>query len=148
MGITARSRVQRQVAECEKLMGESALFAGLSRAESLQIVGSARTKLFSRKQVIFSEGEAIREVLVIEQGCMKLTQLSRDGSEVILRLSGRGDLVGVLGLSASSLHTCSAHALEAGSAYIWEAKKFEEFLERCPAMRRNVATILADRLKQ
>lgn len=142
------SLLESETSERVALMSSSPLFAGISRTECTQIAVSARAKTFSRHEVIFVEGQPIRQVLLIKSGCVKLTQVSQDGSEVILRLSGIGDIVGVLSLSADSLHTCSAHVVETCTGFLWEALKFETFLEQVPAMRKNVVRILSSRLNE
>ena len=128
------------------LMSTSVLFAGITPVDCAQIAASCRPRLFSRHEAIFVEGQPVRQILLIKSGCVKLTQLSQDGSEVILRLSGAGDIVGVLGLSANASHTCSAHVVETCHAFVWDSIKFETFLEHLPIMRKNVARILSQRL--
>jgi CRP-like cAMP-binding protein len=104
--------------------------------------------VFSRHEAIFVEGQPTRHVLLIRSGSVKLTQLSQDGSEVILRMSGVGDIVGVLALSANSMHTCSAHVVERCTGFVWDAMKFEHILENNSIMRKNVTRILSDRLNE
>lgn len=142
------SLIESEMSERLTLISSSPLFAGISRTDCLQIATSARARNFSRHEVIFIEGQPIRQVLLIKSGYIKLTQVSQDGSEVILRLSGIGDIVGVLSLSADSVHTCSAHVVETCSGLSWEAVKFESFLEQLPGMRKNVVRILSNRLNE
>lgn len=145
---TSSSFVESEVNERINLMCSSGVFSGISRTECSQIGATARTRVFSRHEVIFVEGQPIRHVLLIKNGCLKLTQVSQDGSEVILRLSGAGEIVGVLALSANSRHTCSAHVVESCTGLLWDALKFESYLEHLPALRKNVARILSDRLDE
>ncbi|HWC19465.1 MAG TPA: Crp/Fnr family transcriptional regulator, partial [Terriglobales bacterium] len=108
----------------------------------------ARARTFLRHEVVFLEGQPIRHVLLIKSGFVKLTQLSQHGNEVILRLSGAGDIVGVLALSAESHHTCSAYVVETCKGLLWDVLKFESFLEHLPALRKNLSSILAGRLNE
>ncbi|PYY13033.1 MAG: hypothetical protein DMG61_14780 [Acidobacteria bacterium] len=142
------SLIESEISERVALMCASNVFAGIAASECAQIAMSARARVFSRHEVDFVEGQPIRQVLLIKSGYVKLTQLGQDGSEVILRLSGAGDIVGVLALSAESHHTCSAHVVETCTGLLWDVLKFETFLERLPDMRKNVARILADRLNE
>ena len=146
--ISSPSLIESEISERVALIRSSPLFAGISQSECTQIVVSARARTFSRHEVIFMEGQPIRQVLLIKSGCVKLTQVSQDGSEVILRLSGPSDIVGVLSLSADSLHTCSAHVVETCTGFLWDALKFEGFLEHLPVMRKNVVRILSSRLNE
>ena len=142
------SLIDAEIRERVALMCSSEVFAGIDPSECAQIASGARARVFSRHEVIFAEGQPIRQVLLIRSGCVKLTQLGQDGSEVILRLSGAGDVVGVLALSAENHHTCSAHVVESCRGLFWDVLKFESFLEHLPKMRKNVVRILAARLNE
>jgi CRP-like cAMP-binding protein len=76
------------------------LFAGISLPDCANIVSVAREKHFSRRQTIFAQGDPVRQILPLVSGCVKVTQFGQDGSEVILRLTGPGEIVGALGLCA------------------------------------------------
>src|SRR5437588_1865811 len=80
------------------LAQRSPLFAGLSPADCATIVAAAHERHFLRRQTIFVEGDPMRQVLLLLSGCVKLTQFGQSGSEVILRLTGPGEIVGALSL--------------------------------------------------
>jgi CRP-like cAMP-binding protein len=145
---TYSSLSEIEAGDCVKLMGRSVLFAGLSHSQCFQFAASARIRVFSRRDFIFIQGQPIRQVLLVKSGCIKISQLGREGREVILRLSGPGDVVAVLGLSAGSSHTWSAQAVVDCSGFGWEAAKFDMFLEQFPLIRRNIAAILSERLSE
>ena len=96
---------------------------------------------------MFSQGQPIRNVLLIESGCIKLTQLNSNGSEVILWLHGSRDAVGVFGIPAKCLHTCSARVIERCRALIWDWSK----LDGTPMgqrLRENISLILSERMQE
>ena len=148
IAVQTSSLVESEMKERVTLMYSSALFSGISSQECTPVAASCRARVFPRQETIFVEGRPTRKILLIKSGCVKLTQLSHDGSEVILRLSGAGDVVGVLGLSANHNHTCSAHVIETCHALVWDSARFETFLERFPRMRKNVVGILSARLHE
>jgi CRP-like cAMP-binding protein len=123
------------------------LFSGVPALEYANIVSSAREKNFSRRQTIFAEGDSVRQILLLLSGCVKLTQFGQDGSEVILRLTGPGDIVGALGLVAHGGHCSTAQATEASVALLWDRPNFESALERSPVLHRNMLRIMEARLQ-
>jgi CRP-like cAMP-binding protein len=123
------------------------LFTDISSAACSEIVSVAREKPFARRQTIFSQGDPIEKVFLLTTGSVKTTQLGQNGSEVILRLCGGGDLIGSCkGPSAHPVHRSVARALQHSRTLIWEAATFESLCVRYPALRQNVARILDEQL--
>lgn len=125
-----------------------ALFADVSPADCASIISSAREKRFARRQVIYSEGEPVQQVTLLLTGCVKITQIGMNGSEVILRLNGTGEVVGAFRLCADCHHCSTAQAMQSCIALVWEAAAFEKLLERFPSFRRNTIRALEERLQE
>jgi CRP-like cAMP-binding protein len=130
------------------LIQRFSLFSGVSLSDCENIVSRAREKVFSRRQTVFTEGDSVRQILLLVSGCVKLTQVGQDGSEVILRLSGPGEIVGSLGLYSDSEYCSTAQTMEASVALAWDRETFEGACERCPALRRNMVRALEGRLQE
>lgn len=118
------------------------LFAEISSQECSSILDAARARSFSRGQTIYFEGDHLRQVMLLTSGSAKMVQFGEDGSAVILRLCGPGELIGTLGLSLQQRYRCTSQALTPCTAMIWESKVFESLSCRFPALRLNVASIL------
>jgi len=125
-----------------------ALFSGIPLADCSKIVSSAQEKHFSRRQTIFFEGDPIRHIVLLLSGCVKVTQFGPNGQEVILRLNGPGELVGMLGLHAKGNHLSTARTVQMATALVWDAAHFEAVSERFPLLRRNTARVLEQRLHE
>ena len=124
------------------------LFTGIPLADCIKIVSSAQEKHFSRRQTIFFEGDSIHHIVFLLSGCVKVTQFSPSGQEVILRLNGPGELVGMLGLHAKGNHCSTARTVQVATALVWDAAHFEAVSERFPLLRRNTARVLEQRLHE
>jgi CRP-like cAMP-binding protein len=90
----------------------------------------------------------VRQISLVLSGCVKQTQFGQDGSEVILRLTGSGEIVGALGLNPDYGHTSTAQAMEASIVLVWEVTAFESALEAYPLLRRNLFRVLEGRLDE
>lgn len=123
------------------------LFKGLSPPELAELAASARESRVVRKQPLFREGEPAREVSLLCAGRAKITQLTASGDVVILRLAGPGEVVGGLGLAPGALHPATPEALEPCDVLSWDARVFEGFTSRFPALQRNSLRILAERVR-
>jgi CRP/FNR family transcriptional regulator, nitrogen oxide reductase regulator len=124
------------------------LFLNISPPECREIVSAGREKEFSRHQTIYLEGDPIRQIILLKSGCVKNVQLGENGSEVILRLIGPGEVVGTVGLCTQDRHGSTAQALSACEALVWDAGVFENLSQRFLALRRNTTRILCKRLEE
>ena len=126
----------------------SAIFAGLSQRELMEILSCARMRTFTRDEVLYSQGQAARSLIVLQSGSVKHTQLSSNGDEVLLRMSGTGEPLNLHAGSDACNHSCSARAMEKCRAWVWEYNKLQEMLERYPRLRANISRVLASRLQE
>ena len=138
------SAVHRRVAVAQR----SPLFSNVPQAVCREIVAAAHEKEYSRRQTLFLEGDPVRHIILLLSGCVKTLQFGQNGSEVILRLAGAGELVGAIGTSTPGLHCSMARALSACTALVWDAQAFEAAAERFPILRRNTMQILSKRLHE
>jgi CRP-like cAMP-binding protein len=139
---------ETNIAERVVMMAASALFSGLSKNECLEIASCARARTFARDELLFTQGQSARNLVMIQSGSVKLSQLSPGGNEVILWMTGSGDPVGMPADSLSCSHSCSARAMEKCHALVWEYTRLQGLLTEYPQIRRNVSQILSDRLTE
>src|SRR5258708_37145647 len=81
------SLVSPNLAELLVLMCASALFGGLEERDCKEIVSCARARVFARDELLFSQGQPVRSLIMLQSGSVKNTQLSSGGNEVMLRIS-------------------------------------------------------------
>jgi CRP-like cAMP-binding protein len=123
------------------------LFANILQGDRTQIIGAARERQFSRGETIYVEGDNQRRVVLLLSGSAKMVQCGQDGSAVILRLCGPGELVGTLGYSMQTKYRSTSQAVTPCTALVWDSVAFESMSVRYPALRLNVAYILYKQLE-
>jgi CRP-like cAMP-binding protein len=111
-----------------------------------QVIRSAREKRFDRRKTIFTEGDPIRQVTLVLSGFVKGTQMGLNGNEVILRLSGAGEIVGSYRVCTGGCHCTTAQVVQPCVALVWEAAMFEKLQARIPTLLRNAALALEELL--
>ena len=137
----------RSIRHTVGLVQRSILFDGMSAEDCADIVACAQKKTVPRRQTIFFEGSPIRQVLLLAAGCVKVSQFGQNGTEVILRLSGPGDIIGLLGLDETD-HCSTAQTLAESTILIWESTNFDAILRRFPCLWRNVARTMEAHLRE
>jgi CRP-like cAMP-binding protein len=114
----------------------------------MEIASCARARTFARDELLFIQGQPVRNLMLIQSGSVKHTQLSSDGSEVLLWMSGSGDAINLQADSPTCSQTCSARAMEQCKALVWEYSRLQSLLVRHPKIRENISRILSGRLRE
>jgi CRP-like cAMP-binding protein len=131
-----------------RLLKTSELFEGLSSSVCEDIVSNAYPRDCLCREVMFFAGDPIKEVLLLTEGQAKLTQVSADGTEIILRLCVPCEVVAPLALVHGRTHRSTAVALQACKLLVWGAATFEATLDRFPVLRRHAQIILVRRIAE
>jgi len=126
----------------------SELFADLPSLVSEEVIAYARPKDFVSGEVMYFEGDPIKQVLLLTDGRVKESQLSVCGREVTLRLTIPGELISNLALLPGGTHSSTAQALRECKVLAWDSATFEGVLNRFPRLRSNANRILERRLAE
>jgi CRP-like cAMP-binding protein len=118
------------------------LFGGIPSSIQLEVRASASTRSYARRETMFFTGDRIDKVLLLVEGCVKLTQLTERGSEVILRAQGPGEIVGIPEWDPMELHTYTARALQTCRVLAWNPRTLQSARERFPQLQRNATRVI------
>jgi len=131
------------------LVSSSALFIGLSERECAEIISCGRVITYARNELLYAQGHPMRSLIFLKAGCVKHTQLSESGDEVLLWMSGSGEALNVQPSDTTFRHhSCTARAMERCQTLVWEFARLEVSLHRYPQIRKNISQILASRIKE
>ena len=123
------------------------LFGGLEEIELASVAGDASVRRAASGRAFFRAGEAATRVYVLVAGRGKVTEVSPEGHEVILRVNGPGDLFGgVAALVDGSEYPVTARALETSEALAWSGQVMLALMRRFPVVAINAARLVALRL--
>ena len=136
------------IGERATLMRNSQLFAGLSLSECTQIAEFARPRVFPRNEVLFTQGQPFRSLVLVESGYVKLTRVSAQGSEVILALRGTRDAVELPAGTPFCNHACSARVVATCTTLTWNSSTVEYLITRMPRLSGNICCILTKQMHE
>ncbi|WP_191859013.1 Crp/Fnr family transcriptional regulator [Hanstruepera ponticola] len=83
----------------------------LTKDELLRISGCKTSKVIKKGEVIFEEGDMLNGVFCVKDGICKLSKLSANGKDQIVKLVVKGDLLGQRSLIGDESANLSAVAL-------------------------------------
>ena len=122
------------------------LFTGILPGDYTRITAAARVKEFTRGEMLYIEGDSVQQVLLLTSGFAKINKLGLSGTEVILRFSAPGDVLGATGLFSTGKHCTTAQAFRLCRALVWDPPAFTALAERFPILHQNMARILGAEL--
>jgi CRP-like cAMP-binding protein len=124
------------------------LFSGVLPEDFRRISALARVQRYVRREVLYLEGDAVAQVVLLLSGLVKSTKLSPGGAEVILRIGAPGDVLGAISLCSTGRHTTTAQALRMGYALVWEARLFKSLVESFPIVHQNMIRLAGEHLQE
>jgi|SRR5690554_1681683 len=100
------------MSKCEQcIIREFNSLKSLSKEELMNISGCKTSKFIKKGETIFEEGETLKGVYCVKDGICKLTKLSANGKDQIVKLVVKGDLLGQRSLISDEAVNLSAVAL-------------------------------------
>jgi CRP-like cAMP-binding protein len=122
-----------------------ALFAGLDEGALGEIRAAAAAKQVEAGATFFREGEPALAFYVLETGSVKLTQLTAEGHQVLLRLIGPGDAFGGVAAFGGMTYPITAEAVTDAAALEWPGSVMGRLMERHPRLVLNALQFVAAR---
>ena len=132
--------------EIVRQLGQVRLFQGLTADVLARIRNQAHSKAIGGGELFFGEGDHADAFFVLTSGRVKLTQLTPEGHQVVLRIIGVGDAFGGAGAFGDITYPIGAEAVEPAVALVWTAGAMRHVLETEPRVTLNAVQFVADRL--
>jgi CRP-like cAMP-binding protein len=129
-------------------LARSPLLDGVPAEGRQALLQRAASRRLDRKQVLFREGEPAAALYVVESGRLKLTQLTADGQEVLVRFVGPGEACAGVAVLEGSTYPVTAQAAEPCQLKLWPREVLRELSERYPQIQTNILRALASHLQE
>jgi CRP-like cAMP-binding protein len=141
--------------ECNHCGGEKSLcldivpiFSSLSHKEKQEVMSITTSKTFEKNEMIYMAGESEGNLYVLHAGRVKISRLSPNGKEQVIRVAGPGEFIGELSLLRSSPQTDNGQATETTTMCIIEGEKLKELMKKYPSIALKVMETLSERLEK
>jgi CRP/FNR family transcriptional regulator, nitrogen oxide reductase regulator len=141
-----QAMIPRNTSEIARQLVHVPLFEGLSADTLARTVGEAHPRQIGAGGMFFDEGDQAEAFFVLTTGRVKLTQLTPEGHQIVLRLVGPGDAFGGVGAFGEPTYPVTAEAIEASMALAWTSATMRRLLETEPTVALNALHFVAGRL--
>jgi CRP-like cAMP-binding protein len=126
----------------------SSLLSELPEHVSTTLFASATPVKLSADEVLFLAGDAGDGCYRVEDGLLKVTMMSRSGTERILAFLGPGAIVGELSIIDGLPRSASVVAVRDAELSFISRAVFEQCASRHPDVYKSLVTVLATRLRE
>ncbi len=123
------------------------IFHELNKEEVHEIAMITTNKKFKKGEMIFFAGDQLKNLYVIHKGKVKISRVSDDGKEQIIRVLGSGDFIGELSLFTQSISKSNAEVIEPTSVCVIEGKKIKEIIYKHPSISIKILEELSERME-
>jgi CRP/FNR family transcriptional regulator, cyclic AMP receptor protein len=112
----------------------------------LDSAGVSRTIVeFQKKDTIFSQGDACKDVMYIQKGSVKLSVVSKTGREAVVAMLKPGDFVGEGGLAGQPLRIATATATAPSTLLVISLEEMTRVLHAEHALSDHFITYMLER---
>jgi CRP-like cAMP-binding protein len=119
----------------------------LTKEELLRVSACKTGKLYKKGDVIFEEGETLNGVYCVRDGVCKLTKLSENGKDQVVKLVVKGELLGKRSLISDESTNLGAVALNDMEMCFIPKSEIMMDLNKNPSFTMDVLKNMADDLK-
>ncbi|MFA5692635.1 MAG: Crp/Fnr family transcriptional regulator [Acholeplasmataceae bacterium] len=123
------------------------IFKSLSKEEMNEVLKIASHKKHQKGDLIFNEGDMIRQLFVVSEGTVKISKYSYEGKEQVLHLLNHGDFFGELSLFKDQETTSSAEVIKDSVICTLDSLKLRNLIEHNPEISFKILLELSKRLE-
>jgi CRP-like cAMP-binding protein len=124
------------------------LFEKMSEEELDDILASATSRRYPVGEAVFEQGQTAEQFFVLLHGRLRVTQVTPEGQQVIVRMVNPGDLFGIAKALRRPDYPGTATAVSESIALAWPMAQWNVFMDRHPALAVNAMQTMGSRLQE
>lgn len=117
-----------------QLIAQIPPFQHLHPAELQVVYQSAWLRRVEREVYFYHQGDPAGAFYILVEGQVKLTEVTSDGQQILVRFVGPGEAMGIIAALSKAVYPLSAQALDDCLALTWDGEILEQLMERYPRM--------------
>lgn len=122
------------------------LFQGLTLEQQREVAGVARPTLLDRAERVYSAGDDMSQLMVVHTGRVKISRVSPEGHEQIIRVLGSGDFIGESAFISGDRPDHEATALESAQLCVFDHADLGRLVEQHPSIGLRMLESVSQRL--
>lgn len=124
------------------------IFAGMEESALEKLLSDAVQRTVPKGEKVFEQGEKVKLFYLLLQGRLKVTQVTADGQQLIVRVVHPGDLFGFALAIGRTEYPGTPVAVIDSVVLAWPMHMMNDFLARNPTLAINAMQMIGQRLDQ
>ncbi|WP_050614142.1 Crp/Fnr family transcriptional regulator [Bacillus testis] len=129
-------------------MSSVPIFQGLNNDEMAELSKIIIHRTYKKGEPVFLAGDLNNHLFVVRKGKVKITRVTEEGHEQVIRIIQEGDFFGDLSLFRNNSLTSNAEAIELTEICLVKGEEFKKTLEKSPSLMLNMLDQLSERLEK
>jgi CRP-like cAMP-binding protein len=130
------------------LLGGVEIFAGLDDRAVADVLRTAHRRKVAKGETAFRQDEEAGAFYVLTRGRLKVTQVTPDGQQVVVRFIGPGEMFGCVAVFGGQRYPGTATAVEECRMLGFTKGAMEHLMERHPRLAMNTMGTIGGRLQE
>jgi CRP-like cAMP-binding protein len=135
-------------ADLTQFLAQSQPFRGLRAADLQAVLRVAHRRQVERDAFFFHQGEPATACYVLVHGEAKLTQVTPEGHQALVRFAAPGEELGIIAALRNAAYTLSAQAVGDCVALVWDGETLTRLMQCYPRIALNALDTVADYYKR
>ena len=124
------------------------LFARMSGEELDEVLAKAQTRQIAKGDAVFEQGKAATEFFVLLHGRLRVTKVTPEGQQIVVRVVNPGDLFGIAKAIQRTDYPGTATAASDSLVLVWPMSVWEELIDAHPGLAVNAMQTVGQRLQE
>ena len=124
------------------------LFERMSDADLERLMGHSTSRRVPAGEAVFEQGAAATHFFLLLHGRLKVTQVTEDGQQIIVRVVHPGDLFGFAKALQRSDYPGTALAVSESIAICWPTELWPQFIDKNPHLAVTAMQTIGQRLEE
>lgn len=120
----------------------------LSPGERDRLAATATRREVAAGEILFHEGDEASTLYFLASGRVKLTQLSPEGREIVVRFLGPGEIFAGIAVLAGRAYPVTARAMADGRVLAWGRRVLDELAREIPGLVLATTQVIADHMEE
>jgi CRP-like cAMP-binding protein len=123
-------------------------FSGLTGDELRELLQRARVQKLDKGAALFEQGADADRFFVLADGHLKVTQVTPDGHQVVVRYINPGEMFGCVAVTGQQAYPGTASAATDSTVVAWSAAEASDLVERHPKFGAHILRMMSGRVQE
>jgi CRP-like cAMP-binding protein len=124
------------------------IFKDLDDQQRLTALQAGRQRKVEAGTFLYMQGDEASAFYLLLEGSVKLSQVTLEGQEIILRYASPGEVFGLIAVLMEQTYPVSALVANDSQVWVWQRSAMQALINQIPTMAMNALQILSGRVKE